>query len=48
VDFGALADAEGLNRRLKLIPGVIETGLFLGMADLVYLGEADGIVKLEK
>ena len=48
VDFGAIANAEELNRRLKLIPGVIETGLFIGMADLVYLGTADGIVKLEK
>jgi len=48
VDFGAIADAEELNRRLKLIPGVIETGLFIEMADLVYLGKADGIIRLEK
>jgi len=48
VDFGPISDAGELNRRLKLIPGVIETGLFVGMADLVYLSKADGIVKLEK
>jgi len=48
VDFGSVGDAEELNRRLKLIPGVIETGLFIGMADLVYLGKADGIIRLEK
>jgi ribose 5-phosphate isomerase A len=48
VDFGAIADAEELNRRLKFIPGVIETGLFIGMADLVYLGKQDGISRLEK
>ena len=48
VDFGPIDDAEELNRRLKLIPGVIETGIFVGMADLVYLGKPDGIVKLEK
>jgi ribose 5-phosphate isomerase A len=48
VDSGAIDDAEELNRRLKLIPGVIETGLFIGMADIVYLGKADGIVRLEK
>ena len=48
VDFGPIGDAEELNRRLKLIPGVIETGLFIGMADLVYLGKADGIMRLEK
>jgi len=48
VDFGPVDDAEELNHQLKLIPGVIETGLFIGMADLVYLGKADGIIRLEK
>jgi len=48
VDFGPVDDAEELNHRLKLIPGVIETGLFIGMANLVYLGKPDGIVRLEK
>jgi len=48
VDFGPIGDAEELNHQLKLIPGVIETGLFIGMANLVYLGKPDGIVKLEK
>jgi ribose 5-phosphate isomerase A len=48
VDFGPITNAGVLNRRLKLIPGVIETGLFIGMADIVYLGKADGIIKLEK
>jgi ribose 5-phosphate isomerase A len=48
VDFGVITDAQELNRQLKLIPGVIETGLFIGMADLVYLGKADGIDKLGK
>jgi len=31
-----------------LIPGIIETGLFVGMADVVYLGKPDGVLKLEK
>ena len=48
VDFGLIADAEGLNRRLKLVPGVIETGLFIGLANVVYLAKPDGIIKLEK
>ncbi|TET24399.1 MAG: ribose-5-phosphate isomerase RpiA [Candidatus Bathyarchaeum sp.] len=48
VDFGAITDAEELNQLLKLIPGVIETGLFIGIADIVYLGKPDGIIKLEK
>jgi ribose 5-phosphate isomerase A len=48
VDFGHIKNPEELNRQLKLIPGVIETGLFIGMADLVYLGKQDGITRLEK
>ena len=48
VDFGLLPDAEELNRQLKLVPGVIETGLFIRLADFVYLAKPDGIIKLEK
>ena len=48
VDFGPIDNAEELNRRLKLIPGVIETGLFIGLADIVYLGKADGVTRLNK
>ena len=48
VDFGAIEDAKELNQQLKLIPGVIETGFFIGIADIVYLGKPDGIRKLQK
>lgn len=34
-----------LDRALKSIPGIIETGLFIGMADIVYVGYSDGSVK---
>lgn len=38
-----------LNRHLKLIPGVVETGIFLDMADVVYVGcQYGGIRKLTK
>jgi len=47
-DFGLIDDSEELNKQLKLIPGVIETGLFIGLADIVYLGKKDGIVTLKK
>ena len=36
-------DPAGLHRTLGDIPGVIETGLFCGMADLVIYGDSDGI-----
>jgi len=48
VDFGGIKNAEELNQRLKLIPGVIETGLFIGFADIVYLAKKDGIIRLKK
>jgi ribose 5-phosphate isomerase A len=37
-DFGTIKNAEQLENRLKKIPGIIETGLFIDMADIVYVG----------
>ncbi len=48
IDFGPINNAEELNQRLKLIPGVFETGLFIEMADIVFLGRPDGVKKLER
>jgi ribose 5-phosphate isomerase A len=41
-EFGLIGDPEGLAARLDAIPGVVGHGLFLGMADLVIVGGADG------
>ena len=46
VDFGPVDDFKELDLQLKLISGVIETGLFVGMADVVYLGKPDDVEKL--
>ena len=43
VDFGAVDEPAKLEMRLKGIPGVIETGLFLGMAQEAIIGTKDGI-----
>jgi ribose 5-phosphate isomerase A len=48
VDFGLVHEPAELNRKLKGIPGVVETGLFVKMVDLVYLGGRSGVRKLEK
>jgi ribose 5-phosphate isomerase A len=48
IEFESIYNAEELNQRLKLTPGIFETGLFIKMADVVYLGKPDGIRKLEK
>ncbi|MHA2003967.1 MAG: ribose-5-phosphate isomerase A [Candidatus Thorarchaeota archaeon] len=33
---------------LKMIPGVVETGLFIGMTDEVHVGKEDGVHILKK
>jgi ribose 5-phosphate isomerase A len=48
VGHSAEAGAEELHKRLKLLPGVIETGLFLHEADLAFLGAPDGSVTQQK
>ena len=46
--FGGIVDPEALDEALKLIPGVIENGLFLGIADAAIVAGADGVVMLER
>ena len=48
VNFGLVHEPAELNHKLRGIPGVVETGLFVKMADLIYLGERAGVRKLEK
>ncbi len=47
-DFGPIDDPAGLERELKSIPGVLETGLFLGYAGIAYVGTPVGVRKLER
>uniref|UniRef100_A0A2M3ZKX6 Ribose-5-phosphate isomerase n=2 Tax=Nyssorhynchus TaxID=44543 RepID=A0A2M3ZKX6_9DIPT len=37
-------DWDAVNREIMMIPGVVETGLFVGMANKAYFGQADGSV----
>lgn len=43
-DFGTIDDPAGLERQLRSIPGIIETGLFVDMANSVYVGKKDSTV----
>jgi len=45
-DFGKIDEPTALERRLRSIPGILETGLFIKMADAVYVGLSNGEVKL--
>ena len=44
--FGAIDDPEALEDALKLAPGVVETGLFLGIADVGIIAGPKGIETL--
>ena len=48
VHFGPIDNPMDLNRKLKVISGVVETGLFIGMANIVYVGGKEAVRKLEK
>lgn len=41
--FGEIEDPEGLDDALKLIPGVVENGMFLGIADMAIIAGPKGV-----
>jgi len=43
--LGRITDKEALNKNLLSIPGVLETGLFIGLSSLIILGQEDGTVE---
>lgn len=46
--FGVIKNPKELNKKLKLITGVIETGLFIDSTDIVYIGKPTHVEKIEK
>ena len=42
-----IADADALARDLVMIPGVVETGLFLNMTDAIVMGDASGLAQVQ-
>jgi len=44
--FGVIGNAAELEVKLKMIPGVLETGLFIGLASTVYIGTPSNVEKL--
>jgi ribose 5-phosphate isomerase A len=45
---GVIDDPYSLDRELKLLPGVVETGLFVGMADVAVVAGEDRIELIER
>jgi len=48
VNFGPIENPRELDLKLKLIPGLVETGLFIDMADLAYIGSPSAVRKMER
>jgi ribose 5-phosphate isomerase A len=46
--FGRIAEPEALDEALRLVPGVVETGLFLGIADAAIVAGPDGVAVLAR
>lgn len=47
-DGSSTTDFEGINREIMMIPGVIDTGLFIGMASKAYFGMPDDTVLVKE
>jgi ribose 5-phosphate isomerase A len=46
--FGEIADAEDLARELSDMPGVVEHGLFIGMASIVLVADGGEVLELRR
>ena len=46
--FGEVAKPAELEVKLKMIPGVVETGFFVGLTDIAYVGTVSAVEKIEK
>jgi len=47
-EFDRIPDPEDLEQKLNMIPGVVENGLFIGLAHKAIVGGTQGIMTLEK
>lgn len=45
--FGRIRDTRALSDALHAIPGVVEHGLFLGLADLAVIAKSDGVMTVQ-
>ncbi len=46
--FGEIADPAKLETSVKMIPGVVETGFFIGLTDIAYIGTTSAVEKIER
>jgi ribose 5-phosphate isomerase A len=46
--FGEIADPPGLAEKLRAVPGVVEHGLFIGMAEMALVGKNGEVIRLSR
>jgi ribose 5-phosphate isomerase A len=46
--FGEIENPAKLAIKVKMVPGVVETGFFLGLTDIAYVGVSGSVEKIEK
>jgi ribose 5-phosphate isomerase A len=46
--FGEIFDPPGLAQKLRAIPGVVEHGLFIGMAEMALIGKHENVFRVGK
>jgi ribose 5-phosphate isomerase A len=46
--FGEIARPDELEVKVKMIPGVVETGFFVGLTDIAYVGTPNVVKKIER
>jgi ribose 5-phosphate isomerase A len=46
--FGEIKDPDELQVKVKMVPGVVETGFFVGLTDVAYVGTSCGVEKIVK
>jgi ribose 5-phosphate isomerase A len=44
--FGEIANPAELAEKLRAIPGVVEHGLFIGMAEMALIGKDRGVIRI--
>jgi len=46
--FGEISNPSELDVKIKMIPGVVETGFFIGLTDIAYIGSPKTVEKIER
>jgi ribose 5-phosphate isomerase A len=47
-NFGEITTPAELDVKVKMIPGVVETGFFVGLTDIVYIGKTNAVEKIQR